>query len=373
MWPISGPAQTALTQSHSINLRAHAYGPYGELEIPIGSAGSVTCDPGSQVRRQASITTDVGLWDLDPRSVLSIAGTEIQVHFGIVLPGRSSVPVADRTEWIPLIRGVLAKSARERPIPTDGSMPLTLYDRALRVAEDRLTAPTQTLSGALATSEIRRLIQRTYPGVVVTDRTGSTTIAPVLDIERDVWADGIEKLADSIGAEVFADPLGEFVIRPQPAPTDNPVWVVASGERGILVGRSDEQSREPVYNGVVARGERTDGTAPVSAVVWDTDPTSPTYYAGTFGRKPRFYSSPLLTTVAQCQTAATALLNRTRGAQATVTLRAIVNPALDSGDVITAIDEGLRQTHMLGKVTVPFAPNSDQPLETRSLDLPTET
>jgi hypothetical protein len=372
MWPLTSRVETALRQSHTFVLRATAYGAYGVRSIPINSTGSRTSDSSSQVRGQASIETDIGLWDVDPRSIISTTGTEIQVDFGIVLPGRG--PVDARTTWIPQIRGVLAKASRERPIPAGGAMPLHLFDRSLRIAEDRLTAPTQTVSGALTTAEIRRLIQRTFGlSQTVRDLTGSTKVAPVLDIERDVWADGVEKLADSISAEVYADPVGDFVIRPQPQLGDNPVWVVNSGSGGILVRRGDEVSREQVYNGVVVRGERTDGTAPVTATVWDDDPASPTYYLGPFGRKPRFYSSPLLTSVQQCIDTGRALLARVKGAGATVALDAIVNPALESGDVVVVHDEGVRQTHMLGRVSVPFSPSSTQPLETRTLDLPQET
>jgi len=362
VWTLSTPAKLALAQSHGMDVRATAYGPFGTREIPVGG-GSVTSDAGSQVRRTATLTTDLSLWSVDPRSVLAVTGAEVLVEYGIVLPG-------GRVEWVPLIRGLVVKSGRERPYPTSGTMPIELADRSLRVAEDRFTAPAQTTSGATVVAEIRRLIQETWgTSVPVVDYTGSTQIAPRLDIEQERWADGVEKLADSIGAEVFADPTGSFVIRPQPTLTDPPVWTIASGERGILVSRSDTQSREPAYSGVVARGERTDGTAPVQAVVWDTDPNSPTYYLGPFGRKPKFYSSPLLTTVAQCQTAAAAILARSRGGESLPAISAIVNPALEAGDVVPLRDEGREQLLILDKVVVPLAPREAQPLQARALDL----
>jgi hypothetical protein len=362
VWPLSTPAENQLRRSHSIAVRATAYGPRGALDnLPVVD-GAVTVDSGSQVRRTATVTIgSPALWPADPLDVLSPYGAEVQLDYGIVIP-RVGI------EWIPLIRGVVTDVQRTRPT---GNAPveLRLADRSIRVAEDRLDAPAQTVSGATVVAEITRLIQQTIPAATVVDRTGSTQVAPVMEIERERWADGTEKLADSIGAEVFCDPQGTFVIRPQPTLADTVVWDITSGQGGILVAKTDTRSRDRVYNRVVAIGERTDGTPPVRAGVSDTDPDSPTYYGGPFGRKTYFYSSPLLTTVGQCTTAATSILARARGAGATVTVEAIVNPALDAGDVIRVHDEGITQTHIIDRVEIPLRPNRAQPISTRSLDL----
>lgn len=356
-----------LTQSHTITVRAIAYGPYGTQEIPV-SGGSVTSDSSSQVRRSASLVTPFDLWPVDPTSVLAPYGTEVLVEYGIGLPGGA-------IEWVPLIRGLLTEASRTLPVSSDGSVSINLVDRSARVAEDRLIAPSQTVAGATAVTEIRRLIQETLgTSVSVVDRTGSVQVAAQLDIERERWADGVEKLADSIAAEVYFDPQGNGVIRAQPQITDPAVWTVSTGDGGVLLGQGDKLGREQVYNGVVASGQRSDGTAPATATVWDTDPTSPTYYLGSFGKKPRFYVSPLLTTTLQCQTTAAALLARVRGMQAQVSLTTVVNPALEAGDVILLrnAEEGVVQAHVIDKVTVPLSPSEAQSIETRSRDLPAE-
>ncbi|WP_394621307.1 DUF5047 domain-containing protein [Lentzea sp. JNUCC 0626] len=367
MWPLSTKAQQALVQSHTMTVRAVAYGPYGSLEVPVGG-GSVTSDATSQVRRTGTIMTDPNLWPVDPRSVLAPLGTEVQVDYGIGLPG-------GLVEWVPVIRGMVTEATRNQPVGSDSSLPIGLVDRSARVAEDRLTAPTQTIAGATAVSEIRRLVQDSLgASVAVVDRTGSVAVAAVLDIERDRWADGIEVLATGIASEVFFDPTGSGVIRLQPQITDPVVWRVSTGQAGILVTRGDKLTRERTYSGVVASGQRSDGTAPVTATVWDSDPTSPTYYAGAFGRRPRFYVSAMLTTVPQCTATAAALLARAKGMNAQVTLAAICNPALEAGDVIEVrnVEDGTVQQHIVDKVTIPLSPSELQTMETRSLDLPAE-
>jgi hypothetical protein len=94
-------------------------------------------------------------------------------------------------------------------------------------------------------------------------------------------------------------------------------------------------------NVVVARGEAQDGvTTPVQAVAMDTDPSSPTY-AGTgpgtspYGRVTYFFSSPLLLTLPQAQSAAATILSENVGAGATYTLTVPFDPTIGAGDVIS--------------------------------------
>jgi hypothetical protein len=370
MWYLSSRARQVVTASHSRKIRATAFGAsIGMLSgLPV-SGGQVTVDAGSQVRRTASVViADPTLWPADPRDILAPYGTELLLEYGIVIPGYG-------TEWVPLIRGVITDTGRQRPHRSgQGPITISLADRSLRVAEDRLDAPTQTVSGALATAEIRRFIQGTLGvGVTVADRTGSAQVAPVMEIERERWRDGVEKLADSIGAECFADPQGTFVIRTQPQITDAPAWEIRSGRGGTLVSKRESLTRERVYNRVIATGQRTDGTPPVRSVVTDTDPLSPTRWDGAFGRKSRYYSSPLLTTTGQCTTAATAILARARGLAAQVALESIVNPALDAGDVIRVHDQGRWQEHIIDTVTIPLSLGEAQSISTRSVDLEPES
>lgn len=366
MWAtLSAPAQQALQRSHTIKIRGTAYGPsIGMLtNLPI-SDGEVVIDAGSQVRRTAKIRiADPSMWPANPLDILSPFGNQLLIEYGIVLS-------RGETEWVPLIRGVISDADRERSaMRGDGTVQLSLSDKSSLVAEDRFEAPTQTLSGFTTISEIARLIQETLPGVTVTDRTLSSQVAAVLDMQRDRWAEGVEKLSDSIGAETFADPVGGFIIRPQPQISDPSVWTITSGRGGTLVGKNESLTREKVYNRVVAVGERVDGTPPVRSVVSDTDPNSPTVYGGAFGKKPRFYGSPLLTTTGMCTSAATALLARVKGIQASVTIQSVTHPGLEAGDVITLVDEGRTQSHIIDRVTIPLSVKTAQSISSRSLDI----
>jgi hypothetical protein len=368
VWPHSTAAQVALTQSRSISIRATAYtavlGAISDLPV---TSGSVTVDATSQVRRIGTVGIGAGIyWPDDPLDILSPLGSELAVEYGILLP-------SGLTEWIPVIRGPITDVARSRPTTgNEAALTVTVADRSSKVAEARMDQPTQTVASATTVSEIRRLITEVLPTVTVTDLTGSTQVAAQIDIERERWADGVEKLADSIGAEVFADPLGAFVIRPQPLLTNTPVWTVAAGAGGLLISIDEKKTRDLTYNRIVASGQRTDGIPPVWAVVSDTDPTSPTYINGPFGIKTRFFASPLLTTTAQCTSAATSWLARTTGMHGSVTLTVLPNPALDVGDVLLVRDGAVATAHIIDTLTVPLSPKDPQQITTRSLQLPPE-
>lgn len=367
MWPITTPAQAMLRGSHSIDVRATAFSPRGEqfTNLPI-SGGSVTDDATSQVRRVATISiADPDLWPDSAFDAISPYGAELQIDYGIVVPGRD-------TEWIPLIRGVVQTDVDDIPVTAQG-LQISLADRSQFVHDDRLPAPMQVGGSGTVVAAIRSLITRTYPTAVIQDLTGDTSTCPTITIQQDVWTEGVEVLATSIGCECFADPTGVFVIRRQPTLVDAPVWIVQTGPRGNLVTAKRTRSRELVYNQVIASGESSTGAAPVTATVTDTDPDSPTFFGGPFGRKSRLYVSPALTTPAQCATAATAVLARATGADFRMQLTQITNPALQSGDVLLQRGEAGQGPQIIDAHTVPLDLSAIQSVTGRGKQLPDET
>jgi hypothetical protein len=365
---LSTRASTAIRDSHEIRVYAAAITSASGVvdNLPVTS-GSVVSDASSQVRRTATVGIgQSALWPDDPLSILSPIGSELLVSYGIVLQ-------SGQVEYLQLIRGPITRAQRQVPASgNDDALTVTVADRSSKVAEARFDAPTQTISGATTVSEISRLITAVLPNVTVTDQTGSTKVAPQIEMDRERWSDGVEKLADSIGAEVFATPEGNFVIRTEPTVANAPVWTLEAGDGGVLVGEDAEFSRDLTYNRVVAIGQRLDGIPPVYAVASDTNPNSPTYISGPFGIKTRFYSSPLLTTVAQCESAAASMLARVTGHHLNVSFSTVCNPALEAGDVIRLLYDGRDEVHIIDRVEIPLRPGDVQQIKTRSLTLPEE-
>lgn len=365
MYPVTPAFLGALRRSHVVTLQVDAYrgSTLLKADLPV-SGGAVTVDGGSQIRRTLALTVaDPGLDPkLDPAATLAPFGYELVVRRGIRYPN-------GQTEWVPLgrfrietVQAAVAQNAIE----------VTGADRAATVKDARFTTITQANTTNTVVQEIRRLIQEALPGVPVTDLTGATAVTPAVFWERERW-DAIEQLGQAIGADVYFDSAGNGVIAPAPTVSTEPAWMIDAGELGVMVDGSRETSRELTYNGVVAAGEGDGDAPPVTATVWDTNPASPTYYLGPFGQKPYFYVSPLLTTVAQCASAATALLGRVTGLVRQLDLSCVPNPALESGDVVRVrFPDGTAETHLLDSFTVPLDPSTAMTLQTRSPEPATE-
>jgi hypothetical protein len=158
-------------------------------------------------------------------------------------------------------------------------------------------------------------------------------------------------LSRSLGKVVFWDGHGFLRVEDAPDP-ENIVWDIKAGRNGVLVDSDREVSREGMYNGVVAVGEGVTGEA-VRAVVVDRGVNSPTRWGGRFGKVPREYSSPLLTTGTQARMAATSLLRRYIGMPYQVSFGAIPNPALRPREVVRITQkDGNRERHLIETCTV---------------------
>lgn len=366
MLTLSTLAQETIRKSHGMTVRGTATSPgFGTLtNLPI-TGGTVTDDATSQVRRTGSVyIADPTLWPAHPTDVLSPLGAELFVEQGIAVPGRG-------IEWVPLITALITDVSETLPFSTQG-LAVSLADRSQAIHDDQLAIPLQVGGTGTVINQIRSLITRTWPTANIIDQTGDTTTCPYYTVQQDPWTDGIEKLADAIGAEVFCDPLGNWIIRYQPtlSAASSPSWLVNTGANGILVNNTRVKSRSTVYNVVIATGQSSSGASPVFASVQDNDPTSPTYVGGPMGRKTLNFTSPLLLTVPQCTSAATALLARVKGADTTVTLGAVANPGLQSGDILQLAGSAGSSLHIVDTVTHSLDFTQPQRIVGRSTELP---
>lgn len=364
----SAAAVSLMVESGAIASRALLLNELGVgLELPI-TGGSVSADSGSKVRRSGSITV-FGQWSDDPLSRLTPYGNRVRVQRGI----RVATGVI---EWMTLMTGRIDEESIKTE-STEGLLTLPLKDFMADIDDDRFDVTTQTNTAETVVAAITRLITETLPGTTVVDLTGSTQMCGSLDLQQD-RAGGIDKLATSIAAEAFFGRDGTFIIRPQPTLDDTPRWSLTVGESGNLISVERKRTRAGTYNRYVARGESNDttGTAvvPPSASAIIDDPADPLRYGGPFGRKSRFYTSSLLTTVEQCQSAANAGLERVRGRNYDVSFTSLVNPALDEGDVIRSIlPDGVIRVHITDSVDYPLGPTDSQSVSTRTVELPAES
>jgi len=360
VYPVSSAFLAALRASHVAVVRVDAYraGALIASDLPVAE-GSVGVDASSAVRRQLDLSiADPTLAPSasDTTGPLTPYGTELYVRRGIRFPDGT-------TEWVPL--GYFSIQSVNADLRGD-VVKVTGVDRSRRVADAKFLTPAQSVTSNNVPTEIARLITGAIPGAVVNNLTGSTASTPVLTWDNDRWA-AIADLAASIGAEVFVNADGQFVIRPIPAITGPVAWYVDVGAQGVLVKAERQISREATYNVVVAGAERVDNLPPLEATVQDNDPASPTYVSGPFGQVPYFYFNNGITTAAQATATAQGLLDRVRGLARTVSLESVPNPALGAGDVIQVVyPDGTYERHVVDSLTIPLGPDGSMPIGTRS-------
>lgn len=356
MYPISNRFRQALAQSHTMVARvdAHYDGAVTLADVPI-SAGSVTVDRGSKVRRSLSLTVaDPSLLPWDATDPLAVYGQQLVVSRGIRFTDGS-------TEMIPL--GTFRINE-----PSGDTLygPVTLSGQSMEcaIADDVFDVPTSTKGVGTCVAAIEVLIHQTLPSAVVVNLTSDGRNPPCAVVAWDAggnrW-DAVVQIATAMQAEIYVDALNRFVITDTPnVLSDAVVWDIAEGEGGTLMASSRTMSRTAVYNNVVASGENTSGNSvPVSAFARDTNPTSPTRWGGPFGKVTKHISSGLWTTTAACQAAANAALFDAIAPNIQASIDASPNPALEGGDVIRVAHTVHKELFLVQSLSIPLTADGD--------------
>lgn len=288
---------------------------------------------------------------LDP---LTPYGNEIRVMRGIGFGGVSET-------WWPLgVFGITRPSVSD----TGENLLVTLSaeDRARTVQRARLRAEYVIAKGTNYATAIRQLIQDGVPfltdfSFLVTSRT---TPALTFEIGDDRWQRA-QEMAAALGAELFFDPTGRCVLQDiQASETQPTTWDFL--ESVNLLGAVKELTADATYNVVVVSGESQDaedGTPkipPVRGIAEDTNPDSPTWVGGDFGRVVRFFVSPFITTQAQANQVAAALLERSLNLTERVVFDALPNPAAEAYDVVyvKATRTRINARYLLEAFTIPL-------------------
>lgn len=366
MYSVTSTFLAALRESHTAIFKADAYlagSPIAtDMEI---SDGTVTINSGTGVRRTLDLTiADRTLWN-----TLDVIGVEIWVYRGIRYPSGDQ-------EWVPLGRFSL-DSQSISVAPSGGIQVSSAPDRWARVQRAQFEQPTSSVATNTIKAEISRLVTTAISGLTVTTTATRNDVVGPMVWDQDRSA-AIVDLATSIGAEAYFNVNGNLIIADAPLLSAYPSWTVDASQSGVLISGDRIRDRQRTYNVIVAYPSSVSGSAPYApVVVADTDPTSRTYVSGPFGRVPYRYTSPAMTTSAQATVAAKALLNRVKAVNAQLNVEAVVNPALDRGDVITVLTpDGTSEIHLIDSLTIPLSVSGTQQITTRSSrpdgDVPTD-
>lgn len=293
--------------------------------------------------------TEKSLFPMNPDSLLSIYGHELFIRRGIRVSD-------DEILWSSL--GYFRIEDASQDEHSGSSISITGSDRMSGIIDARPLEPIQFFSADNLGDVVTELVTEVYPNAYI-EFDDEDLIFRNLGrslIVEDSRYDALKEVAEAFGKIFFWDGVG--VLRFQDPPDeDAPRWIIKAGEGGVLVDSSRHVSREGAYNAVVAIGEAGDAdTPPVRAVAFDVGKLSPTRWGGPFGQVPRFYSSPLITTGPQAESAAVGILRRNLGAPYNADFSAIPNPALRPYDPVRIIQhDGSRDMHIVERVNVPLA------------------
>lgn len=297
--------------------------------------GRVDVQPGV-VRRTADLTlldVDRALTQGQAMDLLVPLVAEVRLWRGALYSDRTVEQPPDDRELVPIGTLVVVESDFTR-WPTIG---LVCRDRAWLLSQYRNVAAYASTSGAESMAALTDLIQYTrFPASRLAMNfpvTSFTVGAQVWDKQSDP-AEAAQQIAAAAGLVFYSDPLGVFTCTPAPdAETDPVAATYVEGAGSMLLMPTRKLSGDGVRNAVVAESSAPDLAAPVSGYAQDDDPNSRTY-VGRIGPIPDFYDSPLLRTAAQCDLAARTRLRSIAGLLDTTAVAAMVNPALECGDII---------------------------------------
>lgn len=373
MRAVSDQFLQALRGSHRVVSRATLLTSYQEGTAPTGTeidilGGDVKLSSTADVRGTLELLTDGTNWNT-LTSNLRPYGNEIFVERGIEL-GNGQV------EYVSL--GYYRIYSVEQDDPPHGPLQISGRDRMSGVIDAKLEAP-YTASGATHSAEFAyHLFTATdspyhtasAPTVTAFDDTlGATNVKTGIVVDQDRYT-YLRDLVKANGKIFYFGYDGKSYVEAPPDAT-TPLWEVNAGAYGVLLddGLSRGLTREGRPNAVVATGEAADDTPPVRAVIRDINPDSPTFYYGSYGPVPEFYSSANIDTHDKAVSSATALLRQYLGTPTRIDFSSIVNPALEPFDPIRVNWVNSSAVVVLDEITIPLMASEAMTATTRqSLD-----
>jgi hypothetical protein len=359
--PVSATFAAAVRSSHQIVIRADVwYG--GQMiagDVPV-TGGTLTIDDDADIRSSGTVTVAdaAGAWvPVIGQEATRITpwGHEIQLRYGVVLPSGGTEYVS--LGWFRI--QTVKVDERWRVDPTGAWMSggaeieIEIVDRMAVVDDSRFLTISQPPAAAKCLAEIRRLCAGLVPIAAWPVITDPNVPSDVIYDENRMAA--IKSLAGVAGVKVFMDRAGNLAIRQLAVTTGGDITFTGAADGG-LISVAEEYARDGMYNAVVARGEQDTDAAPVQGIAYDTDPASPTRWDGPFRRVPAFYASPMITTVAQAQAAATTrLATYLKSRQQDLTIEILPNPAMDPGlTTVTVVTPRRSVTGRLRRLTLPL-------------------
>jgi hypothetical protein len=367
--------------------------------LPI-TAGSVTVDTTATTRRTCTLTVEDKGLVADPNSLVPVhitdllhplSGNELHIFRGFAYP--------DGTQDMCQL-GVFRMT---QPQVEDSGNAITINiqgnDRSAEISKNKWTSAYQINAGTNLAAAVIAILQNRWiaqgvpldtslisPTLIVLP---TTTFGADLSSTNDPWAD-VMGLATAAGMDLYFNPQGLPVMNPILNPVQlgqNFDLIYEEGVNCTLTKLGYTLDETQTFSGVIAIGNGSgNGLAPVMSQsvingvtyngVWNTDPTSPTYFdpsnpdASAMGPVPYIFTTQAIpdstdnaTTAQQkINSAANAKLQTVLTAFDNPTFECVPNPAMWENDILTLIREriGVEGNFQVSGVVIPLDVSSAQ-------------
>lgn len=361
----------ALARPHTVYTRVDVLNRAGEV-LQSGLSfidGSVRATLSSRVARVLNLTVDRSWFPLLPSGQIDTGG--LLAPFGNRLRAFRGITYGDGSVVsFPTFFGRIEQIQMGR----SGQVALTANDLATDVVDAKFETPQSSNPANSISTEFRRLVRE-----ALEDATFGESDLTGLKIASVAWQDDRAQALDDMSAtaSMLWYPLadGSFVQRLTPWTKPGQVAQISLADGlkiqndagGTIADWTITVSRTNVYNSVVFTSERNDGSAPVYATVRDTDPTSPTYFLGNFGRKPLLVQNQTALTQAQCLSAAQNVLKQARAVtQVWDPVKIVPDASLELGDLVSMSADGAADTQVITGFTLPMRETGDMTVNLRA-------
>jgi hypothetical protein len=329
-------------------------------------SGSVAVDITASARRRLDIEL------VDPNNeiapLLDIFGQEVRIYRGLYVPDASGAMVP---EYVPLVTSRLTDVEKvESPALT---VKLRGSDRSLAISQQLFIDPWVIAAGTNYGQAIQDILRSRIPWLTFSPTDFSTVTSlttPALTFAEGTspWT-ACTNMASACGLDTYFNPMGTSILVPSASLTAGPVvWSFIEGVNNTAITIGDRDSSTAAVSACVVSGEGTGlapGVVPPRAVVYDTDPTSTTYYLGPFGIVPNFLRTPLATTQQQCLDSATARLQLFSGRAQRLEITCVPITPLEGSDNIHAVSKTIDATHLAENFTIPMSPKQAMTIGSR--------
>ncbi len=234
-------------------------------------------------------------------------------------------------------------------------------DRSLRISTNLFENAYNIPDGTNVATAILDILGQQAPWCTQTSiaSTTATVAAQAYQPGDDPWQ-AIQEVCASAGMIAYFDREGVFRVinNPSSNPT-TPTALFKDGPDGTAVSVSRTVSNSPGYNGVIVTGQSlgSSSSTVISGSYFDSDPNSPTYYLGAYGKVP---APPVMastvTSAAQAQSMAQAILPQVLGLTRQVVVDTVPCYWLEAFDLVYIVDAATqtKEVDIVEQATIPM-------------------